>query len=66
VDATRRSEASKAEILAALVQHVSRMNARLQVVKRLYEAATVTQGDLLDAQYEALEARSWATEQSAN
>lgn len=66
VDAIRKSGPSKAELLAAFEQHVSRMNARLQVVKQLHEAAAATQGDLLDAQYEALEARSWAAEQREN
>jgi hypothetical protein len=59
VEATRKSGATKAEILAAIKQHVSRMNDRLKVVKRLHEAATVTQEVLLNAQYEALEATSW-------
>jgi hypothetical protein len=66
VEATRKSGASKAEVAAAIEQHVSRMDNRLKVVKRLYEAVLVTHGDLLNAQYEALEARSWAGELSGN
>lgn len=62
VEATRKSGASKAEINAAIKQHVARTNRRLKIVQRLHEAAAVTLDDLLNAQYEALEAQSLAVE----
>ena len=59
VEATRKSGAANADVVAAIEQHVARMDVRLRAVKRLHEATIVTHRDLLNAEYEALEAREW-------
>ena len=59
VEATRKSGASNADFVAAIEQHIARMDARVKAVRQLHEAALMTHCDLLDAEYEALEAKAW-------
>ena len=66
VEATRRSGANKAEVIAALKQHVARMDDRVQRVTRLYDAQAAVLGDVLNAEYEALEAKGWLYEEQGN
>jgi hypothetical protein len=57
LEATRRSGASKADIVDAARQHVARMDSRVERLKRMLEAETVVTNELFDAEYEALEAK---------
>jgi hypothetical protein len=61
VEATRRSGATKPEIIEAIKQHSARMEERVSFVKRQHQAGGSTQVDVLNAQYEALEAKAEAT-----
>lgn len=60
VDATRESGAPKAELLEALKQHASLMDARAQRLAASLKAGSgnITFIDVWDAEYEALEARA--------
>jgi hypothetical protein len=58
LEATRKSGASQAEVTEAIKQHIARMEKRLAIVTKLHMAAAATQGDLLDAKYEAIEAQA--------
>jgi hypothetical protein len=65
VDATRKSGATKAEVMQAIKDHLARMDERFSVVKRLNKAEAATQMDVLNAQYEAMEAKVWLEEEQA-
>jgi hypothetical protein len=59
VEATRKSGATKTEVMQEIKDHLVRMDERVELVKALRQAARATQTDVLNAQYEALEARAW-------
>ena len=59
VESTRKSGASNAEVIEAIEQHIARMDGHLKVIQRLHEAAIVPHTDLLNAEYESLEAKGW-------
>ena len=60
VEATRMSGATKPEIIEAIKQHSARMEERVGFVKRQHQAGQASQMDVLNAQYEALEAKTEA------
>jgi hypothetical protein len=62
-EATRKSGATKAEIIDAFKQYVARMDERVDIMKRLHQASTLGYMDLLNAQYEAMEAKLWLEEE---
>jgi len=49
----------------ALKAHFLRMHTREAIVKRLNEANLATKVDILNAQYETLEANRWLEEEAA-
>ena len=65
VEATRKSGATKPEIIEAVKQHLARMDQRVVQAKRLYEAALGPRLDVLNAQFEAMEAKALLDEELA-
>jgi hypothetical protein len=63
VEATCRSGATKAEITQAIKEHLVRMNERIEIMKARQQSARATELDVLNARYEALEARACLAEQ---
>ena len=49
--------------MQAVKDHLVRMDQRVDVVKRLYQATAATWMDVLNAQYEAMEAKAWLEEE---
>ena len=65
VEATRKSGATKLEIVEALKQHLVRMDQHVAQVKRVYEARLAPRMDVLNAQFEAMEAKALLEEEQA-
>lgn len=58
VEATRRSGASKEDLSEILSQHLARVNKQRELIQRLYKHGVASRLDVLDAEYEALDAKS--------
>jgi hypothetical protein len=63
VEATRKSGASKPDVVQALKDHIARMDQRVEIMKARRQSARATMTAVLNAQYEALEARAWLVEE---
>jgi hypothetical protein len=63
VEATRKSGASKPDVVQALKDHIARMDQRVEIMKARRQSARTTMTAVLNAQYEALEARAWLAEE---
>jgi hypothetical protein len=59
VEALRASGAGNAELVAALEAYVRTMRARVKATEELVKRDQATRVDLLDAQYNTLEAEMW-------
>jgi hypothetical protein len=65
VEATRKSGATKAEIMQAIQAHLGRMEKRVELVKSQQRSARAIETDVLGARYDALEAKAWLAEEQA-
>jgi hypothetical protein len=65
-EATRKSGAPESEVVKAIREYFGRMQERVGFVKRLHQAGAATQTDVLNAQYEALEAKARLEEELGN
>ncbi len=62
VEAARKSGATKAEIIWTIKQHQARMSSRVALLRSYVQAGQATPIELLNGQYEALEAKAWLEE----
>ena len=63
VEATRKSGATKPEVVQAIKDHLVRTDERVEIVKARQQAARAAETDVLSARYDALEARAWLAEE---
>jgi hypothetical protein len=59
VEATRKSGATKPEVVQAIKDHLVRMDERVEIMKARQQSARAVETDVLSARYDALEARAW-------
>jgi hypothetical protein len=63
VEATRKSGATKADVLREINDHIARMDERVEIMKARQQSARAVETDVLSARYDALEARAWLAEE---
>ena len=63
VEATRKSGATKPEVVQAIKDHLVRMDERVELMKARKQAARAVETEVLSARYDALEARAWLAEE---
>ena len=62
LEATRKSGATKAEVAKELSNHLLRMDERVEIMQARQQSARATETEVLNARYEALEAKAWLVE----
>ncbi len=63
VEATRKSGATKPEVVQAIKDHLVRMEGRVEIMKARQQSARAVETDVLNVRYDALEARAWLAEE---
>jgi hypothetical protein len=63
VEATRKSDATKPEVVQVIKDHLVRMDERVEIMKARQQSARAVETDVLSARYDALEARAWLAEE---
>jgi outer membrane protein TolC len=63
VEATRKSGATKAEIVQAIKDHLARMDLLVEIMKQRQQSARGTALGVLNAQYDVLEAKAWLADE---
>lgn len=59
LEATRKSGATKAEVMQAIKDHLARMDERVEALKARQQSDRGTELEVLNARYDALEAKAW-------